>query len=89
MAECQYESQFSGGAQTLSLVHLNVHDGSGPPLSVTLINHPSIEEITMSYAIIATNPGESDVLVRTEIGELSPGAGEVVIQHDAIYITNS
>ena len=86
MAECQYESQFSGGAQTLSLVHLNVHDGSGPPLSVTLINHPSIEEFTMSYAIIATNPGESDVLVRTEIGELSPGAGEVVIQHDAIGV---
>lgn len=40
----------------------------------------------MSYSMVATTQGESDVLARQDIGPFTPAAGEVVIQHDAIGV---
>ena len=40
----------------------------------------------MGYAMAAKQVGGSDVLHRIEIGEISPAAGEIVIEHKAIGI---
>ena len=40
----------------------------------------------MGYAMAASKPGGSDVLRKIELGALTPGAGEVLIRHDAIGI---
>ena len=40
----------------------------------------------MGYAMAAAKPGGSDVLRKIELGALTPAAGEVLIQHDAIGI---
>ena len=40
----------------------------------------------MGYAMAAKTKGGSDVIHRIEIGEVTPAAGEVVIEHQAIGI---
>ena len=46
-----------------------------------------IKEKAMGYAMAAKTKGGSDVIHRIEIGEITPAAGEVVIEHQAIGIT--
>ena len=43
-----------------------------------------VKEIAMGYAMAAKTKGGSDVIHRIEIGEITPAAGEVVIEHQAI-----
>ena len=40
----------------------------------------------MRYAIAATTPGGADVLTKIDLGDVTAGAGEVVIRHDAIGV---
>ena len=46
----------------------------------------NIEENTMGYAMAARTQGGPDVIHRIEIGEITPAAGEVVIEHEAIGV---
>ena len=40
----------------------------------------------MGYAMAAQAPGGAEVIRRIEIGEITPAAGEVVIEHEAIGV---
>ena len=40
----------------------------------------------MGYAMAAEAPGGAEVIRRIEIGEITPAAGEVVIEHEAIGV---
>ena len=40
----------------------------------------------MGYAMAAQGPGGAEVIRRIEIGEITPAAGEVVIEHEAIGV---
>ena len=40
----------------------------------------------MGYAMAAETPGGAEVIRRIEIGEITPAAGEVVIEHEAIGV---
>lgn len=40
----------------------------------------------MGFAMAAAKPGGSEVLHKIDLGDLTPGANEVLIKHDAIGI---
>ncbi|MEK9798563.1 MAG: alcohol dehydrogenase catalytic domain-containing protein, partial [Alphaproteobacteria bacterium] len=45
-----------------------------------------VKEISMRYAMAAAKPGGSDVIRKIALGDIAPGAGEVLIRHEAIGI---
>ena len=40
----------------------------------------------MRYAMAAAKPGGSEVIRKIALGDIAPGAGEVLIRHEAIGI---
>ena len=48
--------------------------------------HAETKETIMGYAMAARTQGGPEVIHRIEIGEITPAAGEVVIEHQAIGI---
>jgi NADPH2:quinone reductase len=55
-------------------------------VTARMVVHVMPKENSMRYAMAAAKPGGSDVLRKIEIGDIAPGAGEVLIRHEAIGI---